>query len=161
MSPGLHAVAVYRLGRWAASRPQPQQLLFSLVHRLLYVLVRNLYGIELPVGAVVGRRFSIAHQGGIVLNAQTVIGDDCLLRHNTTIGVGGGGGSAPTIGNRVEIGAGAVLIGGISIGDDAKVGPNAVVMKDVPAGGSAFATPARIIKHPSPQMDTERPPGAT
>jgi serine O-acetyltransferase len=148
LSPGFHAVAVYRFGRWAASRPHPQRALLSLIHRLLFVLVRNLYGIEIPVEADLGRRLSIAHQGGIVLNPRTVMGDDCLLRHNTTIGAGGAGGSAPTIGNRVDIGAGAVVMGDISIGDDVRIGPNAVVMNDVPAGGSAFAAPARIIRQP-------------
>jgi serine O-acetyltransferase len=149
LSPGFHAVAVYRFGRWARSAPQPGRTLWSLIHSLLYVVVRNLYGIELPVRADVGRRLSIAHAGGIVLNPHTVIGDDCLLRHNITIGVGVVGGSAPTIGSRVEIGAGAVLVGDITVGDDARIGPNAVVMSDVPAGGSAFATPARVMKQTS------------
>lgn len=159
LSSGFHAVAVYRFGRWARSRPQPSRILWSLLHKLLYVLVRNLYGIELPADADVGRRFSIAHQGGIVLNPRTVIGDDCLLRHSTTIGVGAVGGNAPTIGNRVQIGAGAVLVGDITVGDDAHIGPNAVVMSDVPTGGSAFATPARIIKQtrPHPVTDNDGP----
>ncbi len=149
LSPGFHAVAVYRFGRWARTRPQPVRVLWSVLHKLLYVLVRNLYGIELPADADIGRRCTIAHPGGIVLNPRTVVGDDCLLRHNITIGVGGIGGKAPTIGNRVQIGAGAVLVGEIAVGDDAHIGPNAVVMSDVPNGGSAFAAPARIMKQMS------------
>lgn len=162
LSPGFHAVAVYRFGRWARARPQPARVLWSLLHQLLYVLVRNLYGIELPADAAIGRRLSIAHQGGIVLNPHTVVGDDCLLRHNTTIGVDGSGSRAPVIGSRVRIGAGAVLFGDISVGDDARIGPNAVVMSDVPAGGSAFATPARVIKQTASPVkaDGVAPPAA-
>jgi len=143
---GFHAVAWYRFGRWAASLPQPARTLLLLVYKIVYVFLRNLYGIEIPATAHVGRRLYIAHQGGIILNPLTRIGDDCILRQNTTVGVGVPGGTAPTVGDRVEIGAGAVIVGDITVGDDARIGPNAVVMVDVPAGASAFAAPARIIR---------------
>jgi serine O-acetyltransferase len=41
--------------------------------------------------------------------------------------------SAPTIGNRVYIGAGAKILGPVTIGEDAIIGANAVITKDVPA----------------------------
>ena len=145
-SAGFHAVAWYRFGRWATSLPQPGRTLVLLLYRIIYVFIRNFYGVELPATAQIGRRLHIAHQGGIILNPRTRIGDDCMLRQNTTIGVGVPGGLAPTIGDGVEIGAGAVIIGDITIGDNARIGPNAVVMVDVPAGASAFAAPARIIR---------------
>lgn len=144
--PGFHAVAVYRFGRWVRGLAQPSRLLASLLYKTLYVLVRNVYGIEIPASARIGRRLHIAHQGGIVVHPRTTIGDDCLLRQNCTIGVATPGRMVPTIGDRVQVGAGAVLVGEISVGDDARIGPNAVVMSDVPAGGSAFAPAARIIR---------------
>lgn len=148
--PGFHAVAVYRFGVWTRALPCVLGSAGAIVHRLLYILVRNIYGIELPRHARIGRRLRIAHQGGIVVVEGSEIGDDCILRHNATVGRVGrerkGRRPFPIIGNRVEIGAGAVIMGGIVIGDDARIGPNAVVMTDVPAGGSAFAPPARIMK---------------
>lgn len=146
LSAGFHAVATYRFGRWAATLPQPGRSVLILLYRVIHVFVRNVYGIEIPFSAEIGRRLHIAHQGGIVLNPHVRLGDDCLVRQNTTIGVGGPGGRAPRIGDRVQIGAGAVLVGDITIGDDARIGPNAVVMSDVPDGASAFAPPARLLK---------------
>jgi serine O-acetyltransferase len=154
LSAGFHAVATYRFGQWAATRPQPGRAILLLVYRIVHVFVRNLYGIELPLSAEIGRRLHVAHQGGIVLNPRVRLGDDCLVRQNTTIGVGGPGGEAPTVGDRVQIGAGAVLVGGITIGHDVHIGPNAVVMTDVPNGGSAFAPPARLLKPTPGSPDT-------
>ena len=55
---------------------------------------------------------------------------------------------APHIGNRVNIGAGAKILGAVRMGDDADIGANAVVIGDVPAGAIAVGVPARIICAP-------------
>ena len=69
-----------------------------------------------------------------------------VLRHGVTIGLKRTGQrGAPRIGNRVDIGAGAKILGDIVIGDDAVIGANAVVLKDVPPGTFAVGIPARII----------------
>jgi serine O-acetyltransferase len=63
----------------------------------------------------------------------------------------------PVIGDRVFIGAGARVLGGIAIGDDAVIGANAVVIEDIPAGATAVGVPARIIKTAGPRIsETER-----
>jgi serine O-acetyltransferase len=59
---------------------------------------------------------------------------------------------SPTIGNRVDIGAGAKLLGPIHIGDDVAIGANAVVIKDVPANSIAVGVPARIIPRKTEQL---------
>jgi serine O-acetyltransferase len=150
LTPGFHAVAVHRLAESIEAMPGPLALLLRPIHLIAYLLVRNLYGIELPAQARIGARLWIAHQGGIVVNPRAHIGDDCVLRHNVTIGIGTTGGrdaaQAPRIGNRVQVGPGAVIAGGVTIGDGARIGPNAVVMTDVPAGGSAYAAPARVLR---------------
>jgi serine O-acetyltransferase len=75
------------------------------------------------------------------------IGDDCVIRHNVTIGgVSGARPDGPIIGSGVEVGAGAVIIGRIRIGDGARIGPNAVVMTNVPAGAIAVAPATRILE---------------
>lgn len=149
---GFHALAVYRLGVWANGHKGLSGLLANAFYRLLFGLIRNVYSIELPRDTKIGQRLWIPHPAGIVITGQAEIGDDCLILQNVTIGLGGLGGRkrrgpfAPRIGNGVEIGAGAVVIGGITVGDGARIGPNAVVWTDVPAGGTAFATPAKIMK---------------
>jgi serine O-acetyltransferase len=142
---GFHAVAVYRLGALKERLEGPARLPVALLHGVLYLVVRNVYGIELPSKTRVGRRLEIGHQGGIVVAEAAVIGDDVTIRQNVTIGALESRGPTPVIGNGVEIGAGAVVVGGVTVGDGALIGPNAVVTDDVPPGGRAVAPPARIF----------------
>ncbi len=144
--PGLHAVIVHRLGSRVRSMETPWRLPLWLFYGMLYFIVRNVYGIELPAGTVIGRRLRIAHQSGIVVNEAAVIGDDCLLRHNVTIGASSDdrAADAPVIGNGVQVGPGAVIMGPITIGDGARIGPNALVIHDVPADGRVLAPIASV-----------------
>jgi serine O-acetyltransferase len=80
------------------------------------------------------------------VSGDTVIGDDVVIRNGVTLGLRRTGErGAPTLGNRVDVGAGAKILGKIHIGDGAVIGANAVVLKDVPAGALAVGIPARII----------------
>ena len=166
-APGFQAVATYRLGVWCDSiRSRFIRFPVRLLHRLLYVFVRNFYGIELPVHTRVGRRLRIVHQHGIVIHPHAVIGDDCILRQGVSIGAlrAGQGSEPPVLGDRVEVGAGAILIGPIRIGDDAVIGPNAVVMTHVPAGAMVVSPQARIMAPPprrAPAEPTAEPAATT
>ena len=151
--PGFQALAVHRFGVWKhALEPKLLRMPFTLVYRVLNVLVRNVYGIEISVSTRIGRRVLIAHQHGIILHPNAVIGDQCIIRQGVSIGHARGSQipppPAPKLGERVEVGAGAVLVGDITIGDDARIGPNAVVMTNVPAGAIVSAPPARIMAPP-------------
>lgn len=146
-SPGCHALVVHRLTARAKQLPQPFRLPARAVCRLLYVVVRNVYTIELPAPVTIGRRFRIAHQGGIVIHPHVEFGDDCLVRQNVTIGAARDDRfhvDYPTIGNRVQIGAGAAIVGRVRVGDDVLIGPNAVVTTDVPDGHKVLAVPSAV-----------------
>ncbi|SNQ51615.1 Serine acetyltransferase [Frankia canadensis] len=148
--PGLHVLAVYRLGRWRLTRRGPLRTIATVVYKVVNNLViRNLYGVELSDKARVGRRVHIGHHQTILIPPYCEIGDDCTLRHNLTIGYAYGSaepGDAPKIGARVEIAPGVQLIGRITIGDDVRIGPGSIVMSDVPAGATVFAAPARVMR---------------
>jgi serine O-acetyltransferase len=146
--PGFRAVAVYRFGVWRMGvRPKLLRAPLSLLYRMLYRRVRNGYGIELPYSATLGRRVVIEHQSGIVVHGAAVLGDDCVIRQNVTLGIRREDelDAAPRLGRGVSVGAGAVILGGVTLGDGASVGANAVVLRDVPAGATAVGIPAKIL----------------
>jgi serine O-acetyltransferase len=95
----------------------------------------------------IGAGFGMGHAYGIIINRRCRIGTNFSLSQNVTLGrksrepnVG-----CPTIGDRVYIGPGAVIIGDITIGNDAAIGANAVVTKDVPANAVVVGVPGRIV----------------
>lgn len=148
--PGFRAIAIHRLGTWAANkRPSVLKSVLLGIYGLLYRYVRNHYGIEIPLTVTLGRRLCLVHQHGIVFHWKTVVGDDCLIRHGATIGAGYGGEKTlhkgPQLGNRVVVGPGAVIFAAVKIGDGAVLGPNVVVMADIPAGARVFTEAPRVI----------------
>jgi len=152
--PGFQTMALYRFGVWRQDiQPTILRLPFSVVYHVLRRFIRNFYGIELYSTARVGRRLRIAHQSGIIVHEDAVFGDDCLIRQGVSIGRASNHGEgvraqAPVLGDRVEVGANAVLVGGIKIGDDVVIGPNTVVMSDVPSGSIVVSPPARVMPRP-------------
>jgi serine O-acetyltransferase len=146
--PGFRAVAVHRFGVWRMTIPY--KLLrapFSVVYRWFYRRIRNHYGIDLPYTVELGRRVVIEHCGAIVIHGGATIGDECVIRQGVTIGMRSLDRSpeAPRLGARVDVGAGAKILGKVRIGDGVRIGANAVVLQDLPAGVTAVGIPARIV----------------
>jgi serine O-acetyltransferase len=153
---GFWILLIYRFGRWRYSiGSRVARVPFSFLYKLLKFISEMLLGAELPCEAVIGRRFVIEHIGGIVVSGDAVFGDDCVIRNGVTVGLRNRGlRGSPRLGDRVDIGAGAKLLGPISIGDDTAIGANAVVLCDVPANCIAVGIPARIIPR---KVKAERP----
>jgi serine O-acetyltransferase len=150
---GLWAMAVYRYGRWRYTiRWRWLRMPFSFLYKVMKTVSEVLTGIELPCEVTLGRRFRIDHFGGIVISGDAVFGDDCVIRNGVTVGLKHTGSrGAPVFGNRVDIGAGAKILGAIWIGDDVQIGANAVVLTDVPSNSIAVGIPARVIpRKPAP-----------
>lgn len=146
--PGFRAVAVQRFGVWRMQlKPKLLRLPFSLIYKSLYRKVRNSYGIDLPYTVQLGRRVIVEHQSCIVVHGYSTIGDDCVIRQGVTIGNRylDCPDETPQLAARVNIGAGAKILGKVVIGDDVNIGANAVVLADIPAGKTAVGIPARII----------------
>ena len=147
--PGFRALAVHRFGVW---RMQIGSKLLraplSMLYRSLYRKVRNGYGIDLPYTVKLGRRVVIEHQNGIIIHGHSVIGDDSIIRQGVTLGNRylDRPFDAPKLGERVNVGAGAKILGNVEIGDGASIGANAVVLMDIPAGQTAVGIPAKILK---------------
>jgi len=95
----------------------------------------------------IGKRLFIDHGMGIVIGETAIIGDDCLIYHQVTLG----GMSQkhekrhPTLGNNVMVGTGAKILGNIHIGDNAKIGANCIVIHDVEAGKTVVGVPGEVL----------------
>lgn len=96
---------------------------------------------EIDLNAQIGGGLLIPHPNGIVIHPDAVIGPNCLIFQQVTLGANGPGG-LPVLGGHVDIGAGAKILGPVTIGDHALIGANAVVTRDVPAHATARGIPA-------------------
>ena len=149
-SPGVQAVIVFRFGQWLDSQPSPLRLLLQPVYFFFNGLVQIMWGIELPRSATIGPGFYIGHFGGITIAPDVVIGRNCNISQDLTIGLSGQGEKAgvPTIGDNVYIGPGARVFGKISIGSNVKIGANAVVYKDIPDNAIVVLDPGfKIVSY--------------
>ncbi len=149
---GLWVMVVYRFGNWRYGiRSRLLRLPFSFLYKLLKLICEVLTGIELPCEVRLGKRFRIDHFGGIVISGDAVFGDDCVIRNGVTVGLRHTGQrGAPMMGDRVDIGAGAKVLGSIRIGDDVAIGANAVVITDVPSNSIAVGVPAKVRPRKQP-----------
>jgi serine O-acetyltransferase len=103
-------------------------------------------GADIPLNNALGGGLLLPHPNGIVIHPDAIVGPNCLLFQQVTLGTGGPKPGAPTLGGHVDVGAGAKILGGVTIGDHAKIGANAVVLDDVPAGATAVGIPARVVQ---------------
>jgi serine O-acetyltransferase len=132
-----HALRLYRLSQRLERRGH------HYAAALLLQIGRILSGIDIVPGAQIGAGTVFIHGHGIVIGAGAVIGENCRIFQQVTVGTHDGLGY-PTIGNDVTLYPGAKIIGPITIGDGARVGANAVVLIDVPAGATAVGNPATV-----------------
>jgi len=143
---GFWVMVVYRFGRWRYGvKPVLLRKFFSLCYHVAYKLVQILTGIELPCEVEVGRNFVIDHSGGVVVSGYARFGNDCRIRTGVVVGLARvDDPCAPQIGDNVDIGAGAKVLGRITIGNNVLIGANAVVVRDVPDDSIAVGVPAVV-----------------
>jgi serine O-acetyltransferase len=144
---GLHAIWFYRLSHFIWNKG------FKIEARIISQIARFFTGVEIHPGAKIGRRFFMDHGMGVVIGETAEIGDDVLIYQGVVLG----GVSHekhkrhPTIGNKVVIGSGAILLGPIKVGDEARVGAGSVVIGDVPEGSTVVGVPGRVIIERAPK----------
>ena len=106
--------------------------------------VEREYSIKVGTDIIIGKKLKIHHINGIVIGDKVIIGDNCELFQQVTLGQKNG--QYPEIGNNVIMYPGCKIIGGIKIGDNTIIAPNSVVIRDVPENAVVSGIPAKIIK---------------
>lgn len=140
------AIWVYRFGRRVDAKPSGVcKKIYTVIYWLLFRVTETVTGVSLPKSVSIGGGLRIWHFGGIFINAGAVIGKNCTLRQGVTVGNRAENGPLPIIGDNVDIGAYAQILGGVKLGNNSKVGAMSVVLIDVPEGATAVGNPARII----------------
>ncbi len=118
--------------------------------RLYYQRRKNTYGNRLGIlmGAnCFGKGLTIYHHGTIIVNPNARIGENCKLHGNNCIGNDGQSEGVPEIGDNVDIGFGASIIGDIKIANNIKIGAGAVVTKSfLEENITLVGIPARKLK---------------
>ncbi|MGD2132800.1 MAG: serine O-acetyltransferase [Maricaulaceae bacterium] len=141
---GFHALESYRVAHrlWTEGR-----------HALAYHIqsrVSERFAVDIHPAARIGSGVMIDHACSVIIGETAVVGDDCSLLHEVTLGGTGvkGGDRHPKIGRGVLIGAGAKILGNITIGDEAKIAAGSVVLKPVPPKCTVAGVPAIPVGGP-------------
>jgi putative colanic acid biosynthesis acetyltransferase WcaB len=144
---------LFRVAKATQALPAAPRFLAALLRIAYRVVSTTAFGAEIPLSAQIGPGLALPHCRGLVVHEAAEIGPASTLRHNVTIGVRRSGESPPRVprlGPRVDVGAGAQILGDIEIGAGARIGAGAIVLCDVPEGGVAVGNPARVITQTRP-----------
>lgn len=103
------------------------------------------FAIEIELGAKIGKNLKIGHPYAITISRHSVIGENCFILQNATVG----GANKPIeikIGDNVDIGAGSIILGGkITIGNNVKIGAMSFVNKDIPDNCTVYTQKTNTI----------------
>ncbi|MBK9439987.1 MAG: serine acetyltransferase [Comamonadaceae bacterium] len=110
---------------------------------LFHRLWSTVRGADIALSCQIGGGLLLPHPNGVVLYPGALIGPNCLIFQQVTLGTRGKPG-APRLAGHVDVGAGTKLLGHITVGPHALVGANAVVLSDVPAHGMVVGNPAVV-----------------
>ena len=123
----MNAIQLHHLGAWFYNHHM--KVLAKIIDMLIWIF----YNSYIPSSAVIGKGTKCGYKGiGVVIHKRAVIGENCIIAQQVTIGGRSGKDGVPVLGNNVYCGAGAKILGDVHIGDNTVIGANAVVLKDTP-----------------------------
>jgi serine O-acetyltransferase len=146
---GFWATLQYRIAHYCFNKVtlQPFRFIIKSILFLWQKVIEITTGISIPASVKIGHSFYIGHFGGIIFNKDAIIGDNCNIAQNVTIGVSGLGENrgVPIIGNNVYIAANSVIAGKITVEDDVLIGACSLVTSDVKACCTVVGVPALVV----------------
>lgn len=137
--PRVRAVCLFRLSQCAARR--------GLAPLALLLQGRALRGsgAEISPSAQIGPGMCLMHSAGIVIGPEVKVGRGVRIYQGVTLGDGRTPGQ-PTLGNDVTLGAGASVLGNVKVGDRVIIGAGALVTRDLPDDAVALGSPQGSFK---------------
>ncbi len=160
LNPAVWSIASYRLGNWLqVKRPSaivriPLKVVSFFFMKFCLIFME----MDIDAQATIGGGLYVGHIGGVHINLGAVLGRNCDLAHRITIGASAmGRKGAPTLGDDVYVGTGAVLIGKIKIGNGAKIAANTLVMTNIPDGATVMGVPGKVIMRAQPKISSTGP----
>jgi len=137
-SKGVAAVKDYRFSNWLYGKK------FFVLAKMVQNRNIKKHGCDIGCSAQIDEGFAIGHPVGIVITGEAIIGKNCTIMSNVTIGAKEGRNEGtPIIKDQVYIGTGAKILGKCIIEDNVIIGANAVVLKNTAANKKAVGVPAR------------------
>jgi serine O-acetyltransferase len=142
---GFWAGATYRFGHWAKQLPAPLRGPALVPYKTVNALFRTIYQVRISADAEIGAGLLLIHPHNVLVG-DSVIGENCLLFHEVTLGTNANSeGEFPELGNNVDIYVGARVLGKLRVGDGAKIGANCVVTSSIPDGCTVVPAPNRVV----------------
>jgi serine O-acetyltransferase len=137
----LNAIYLYRIGNWLYKHKIP------IIPNLFWALTFLIFNSHVPYSAQIGKNTKFAYGGiGCVVHNRAIIGENCTIGSNVTIGGKSQRYEVPIIKDNVYIATGAKILGNVVIGSGSIIGANAVVVKDVPERCIVAGVPAIVIR---------------
>lgn len=115
--------------------------------KLITLLIFLIYNSKIPYQAKIGRGSTFGYGGmGVVIHSKSIIGVNCTICQQVSIGGNSRFPEVPVIGNNVYIAKGSIVMGGITIGNNVTIGANAVVTKPIPDNAIVAGVPTKILR---------------
>jgi serine O-acetyltransferase len=145
--PGFRFTYYLRKVAYYAAKKNSIQVIAYLYNRVLYHHYRLKYGFDISPTTSVGAGLYIGHFGGVVISPHAVLGANINIAQGVTIGAASRGPreGAPTLEDRVWVGANAIIVGKVTIGHDALIAPGAYVNFDVPSMAVILGNPGKMV----------------
>lgn len=130
------------------SKKKKSIAIFNYIYnRILLHHYRFKYGFDISPTTSIGPGLYIGHFGGVVISPYAVLGSNINIAQGVTIGAASRGPrtGAPTLEDRVWVGANAIIVGKVTIGREALIAPGAYVNFDVPPESVVLGNPGKVV----------------
>ena len=137
----MNPIYLFRLSHFLFKKNIP------LLPKFITLLIRFIFSAYIPYELTVGNKFKLGYGGlGVIIHNKCIIGNNCHIDQNVTLGGATRIHGVPRLGNNVYVGAGAKVLGPIIIGDDVVIGANSVVVTSIPSNSLVVGVPGKVVK---------------